>query len=175
MTTLPPGLQPIVPDDEMDLLEQIVTWQRALQTHLYGMDPAMLPLTERIHFLWTMHTAAIAEQQEMMDEVGWKPWASAKFINVEKAKGEVIDVLHFVISEAIGLGMTSGEIFEKYAEKQERNRARQRDGYTGVTEKCIVCHRDVVDVQVATGLHPVGVMTTTDQWYCGECGRGLRK
>lgn len=163
----------MVPDDERDRLDHIMSLQEEYQAVLYGMRPMDLPLDLKIDAFKTMFIALVCEQVETMDEVGWKPWATSRFINVEKAQGEVIDQLHFVMNQALLLGMTPSMVYDKYCEKQERNRGRQRDGYTGVTEKCIVCHRDVVDVQVATGLHPVGVMTTTDQWYCGECGRGI--
>lgn len=154
-----------------DYLSHMMELQAELQTFLYDEHPADLDLDAKIQFLWTMHTAAGCELVEFMDEVGWKPWASAKFINTEKAQGEIVDVLHFVFSMALAVGLTPYTLYHKYIEKQERNRERQRAGYTGVDEKCLACKRDTADVTVASGLEPVTAKEGKGQ-YCGECGRG---
>lgn len=159
-----------------DWLGHMMQLQAELQTFLYGEHPYDLNLEKRIQYIHMMHTALLAEQHELMDEVGWKPWASRRFINDAKAQGEVIDVLHFVLSEALAVGLTPHTLYHKFIEKQERNRQRQREGYTGVTEKCIICGRDTEDVKVATGLAPMPAQPPIDKLgekvqYCGECAR----
>lgn len=157
-----------------DWLAHIMELQEEYQRFMYGVNPKDLPLDAKIAALHTMFTALVCEAVETMDEVGWKPWATKKFINTEKAQGEVIDQLHFVMNQALLLGMTPTMVYEKYVEKQERNRERQRVGYSGVDEKCIRCKRDIRDVQAATGLPPVGV-ADTKTWYCGECTKEWTK
>lgn len=181
MKTAEQALPVAVPDDERDRLEHIMHLQAEYQQFMYGSLPKDLPLNEKIEAFRTMFIALVCEAVEVMDEVGWKPWATSRFINEEKARGEVVDELHFVMNKALLLGMTPDSLYEKYVEKNERNRKRQREGYTGVDEKCIVCGRDVTDVKVATGLAPLIAATSgtidnvTEEWYCGECGRGFTK
>lgn len=154
-----------------DWLAHIMELQEEYQRFIYGVNPKDLPLDAKIAAMHTMFTALVCEAVETMDEVGWKPWATSQFINTEKAQGEVIDQLHFVMNQALLLGMTPTMVYEKYVEKQERNRERQRVGYSGVDEKCLACKRDIGDVKAATGLDPVLAKNLKGQ-YCGECGRG---
>lgn len=164
------------PDINRDMLEHIMELQEDYQEFMYGGKPKDLALNAKIDAFKTMFIALVCELVETMDEVGWKPWATSRFINVAKAKGEVVDQLHFVMNEALLLGMTADELYKKYVEKNERNRARQRDGYSGVDEKCITCARDLQDVKIASGFAPVPVIIGDDagkKQYCGECARGI--
>jgi dimeric dUTPase (all-alpha-NTP-PPase superfamily) len=157
-------------DVQKDMLDHMLELQEEYQQYMYGAKPKDLALNAKIDAFKTMFIALVCELVETMDEVGWKPWATSRYINTEKAKGEVVDQLHFVFNEALLLGMSADELYKKYIEKQERNRERQRDGYTGVDEKCTLCGRDLKDVKVATGYDPV---TIGKKHYCGECGRGI--
>ena len=112
---------PFEPDDDGSYTEQEIEWLR-----------------------WNV-LAATDELHEMLNEVGWKPWATSRHLNREAYVGELVDVLHFVANMLSMVGVSGTELTRRYKEKQERNAARQRDGYTGVQEKCPNCGRGLDD------------------------------
>ena len=71
----------------------------------------------------------------------WKPWKSrnqearAKKVSEMSSedqleiKFEMIDIMHFILSMCIGLGLDAKEIFELYYLKNAENFARQDNGY----------------------------------------------
>lgn len=156
-----------------DRLNVMLELQAALQTHSYGTDPRLITEpVERIQFIKDMHTAIGSELQEMMDEIGWKPWASSNHINEVAAKGEIVDVFHFFMNLMLAFHMTPEELFEGYMEKRARNAVRQAEGYDGIEGKCPRCHRALDDVAHHLGVDRVGMMMFrlpdgTD--ICTEC------
>lgn len=153
-----------------DQLEHLMGPQLELQMYYYGMHPEELPNELRIKFIQDMVTAAQCELVEILDEVGWKPWASSKHINVELGQGEVIDLLHFVFNLALGFGMTPAMVYDKYLEKQAANRLRATGRYNGIDEKCHRCGRDVGDVARAVGKPTMLELEGNDtKWVCGAC------
>jgi hypothetical protein len=82
-----------------------------------------------------------SEIEELRDCTFWKHWCSEaqggeryKIKNVETARKEVIDMLHFWISLAQALGMTGDMVSDMYRKKLMKNIQRQVQGYS-ITEK----------------------------------------
>ncbi len=81
-------------------------------------------------YIKDMCLAAHSEISEILNEVNWKPWKkSNKTICPEKYKGEVIDLMHFVINLGLAASMTPDELFHMYIQKNKENLQRQKEGY----------------------------------------------
>lgn len=121
-----------------------------LQIVAYGRDPLDLvdnaQLTEAgcEFFRWNV-LAATSELVELLNEVGWKPWATSRHFNREQVIGEAVDVLHFVANILRMAGCTGQELSDRYRAKQLVNLHRQLNGYDGVSTKCSVCKRDLAE------------------------------
>ena len=77
------------------------------------------------------------EQAELVDSLDWKWWKKGEF-NLNNAKVEIVDIMHFVVSIATVLGMDADEFLEIYAKKHALNNKRQENGYQdGTYEKVI--------------------------------------
>ncbi len=127
-------------------LKKMVRAQEALQVEAYGGSPADLSPEEKIQFLKDMVFALEDELHELMDEVGWKPWATSRHINYEAAKGELVDAWHFLMNLMLVLGMSPQELEARYMAKRAKNAQRQVDGYDGVEGKCPKCKRALDDI-----------------------------
>jgi dimeric dUTPase (all-alpha-NTP-PPase superfamily) len=123
--------------------------------------------------------AAEDELHEALGEISWKPWASSQYFNREAYLGEIVDVLHFVGNLLAGAGISDAELNAAYLEKMERNRQRQREGYTG-TDKCSKCKRAADDVTSHGGVMRLwtkpathdGISTnydSTSAYGCDQC------
>lgn len=104
---------------------------------------------ELIQFFKDMHIALCDEMFEMMKEVGWKPWATSRHLNIEEVRGELIDALHFwlnlwmaTFSSLATPEYMAGVLDDGYMRKNAVNAERQEQDYDGVTGKCPECHRD---------------------------------
>ena len=113
--------------------------------------------------------AAEDELHEALGEISWKPWASSQYFNREAYLGEIVDVLHFVGNLLAGAGISDRELNAAYLAKMERNRQRQRDGYTGL-DKCAGCKRAVDDIEAHGGKMVQGDGLGL-QW-CDSCTAG---
>jgi hypothetical protein len=92
-------------------------------------DNDLAPLNDVASYLDWNATAAVQEMAEVREEFAWKPWATDKpFVNRERVRDEVIDVLHFLGNILTAIGVTDDELANAYQEKQLRNRARQASG-----------------------------------------------
>lgn len=98
--------------------------------------------------------ALLHELVEMESETGWKPWAKGAFVNLEAARGEWIDMLHFMLNGALLLGLNEEEIKKRYDAKHKKNATRQEEGYDGVTTKCPGCKRALDDEAVKCIVEP---------------------
>ena len=139
--------------DVTNLLEA----QRTLQVMMNQKDPTKMSEEERALFIKDMVLASTDELHELLQEVGWKPWATSRHVNVEAAKGEWIDLLHFVLNLGLAIGFRDGsEIEARYMQKRMKNVKRQQAGYDGVTGKCPQCARalddDAVTCRVVEGV-----------------------
>ena len=92
--------------------------------------------------------ALIHELVEMEAETGWKPWAKSAHVNLEAARGEWIDMFHFMLNGALLLGLDDDEIKTRYDNKHAKNEARQNADYDGVSTKCPGCQRALDDTAV---------------------------
>lgn len=128
-----------------DLLVAIWANQLEMQTTSFGADPMTLEGEERVQYIKDMVLAATDELHEALGEVGWKPWATSRHVNDEALKGELIDLLHFVINLMLVARMTPEEIHHRYFVKAARNRQRQLEGYDGRSGKCSGCGRALDD------------------------------
>ncbi|MEG2887218.1 MAG: dUTPase [Aurantimicrobium sp.] len=116
--------------------------------------------------------ALIHELVEMEAETGWKPWAKSRHINLQAARGEFIDMFHFMLNAGLLLGMDETMIKEMYDAKHAKNEKRQNEDYDGVSTKCPGCNRalddDAVDCHVREGR--LGTYTGPLNW-CAVLGR----
>lgn len=116
-------------------------------------DADRKPLIDFLH--WNV-TALTDELHEMLAEMGWKPWAKSRHINLEAARGEAIDALHFLLNIFLGLGMDAEAVKLAYDNKHKKNAKRQEEGYDGVSTKCPGCGRALDDDAVkcaVTGMY----------------------
>lgn len=97
-------------------------------------DPAVLMDQVREQAL-----AIITEVAEVLDETGWKPWASSNHINTDAYRGELIDVWCFFMNLCLLGGMTPDDLYRGYLRKLAVNIQRVADGYDGVSTKCPGC------------------------------------
>lgn len=121
-----------------------------LQAESFGIDVTSIKGEDFAEYAIWNTLAAIDELTEFLGEVKWKPWVSSGrgSANRDAAVGELIDVSHFIANLAVALGCTDDEWVLRYQEKQEINRQRQRDGYTGLN-KCSQCKRALDDPSVS--------------------------
>lgn len=113
----------------MDKLEEIFKMQYELNKRI-GIDTAALTEEERIK--WTLNYIRALQQEaaELTDSVPWKWWAKYQNFDIQNARVEVVDMLHFLISIAQTLGMKSEDFYQAYLKKNEINHKRQDSGYT---------------------------------------------
>lgn len=114
-------------------------------TYLGGKHPTELDDAAKMEYLRTNFLALFNELNEAMDETGWKPWATSNHINYESYRSELVDAFHFFLNLLFTAGITPHEFFNKFMEKNDRNRQRQKEGYDGVAGKCAGCHRSFDD------------------------------
>lgn len=140
-----------------DRLYAMFQMQRELQRLINGYDPDEQSMEQRIDNIKDNVTAATAELFELLQEIGWKPWATSRHINRQEACGEWIDVWFFLMNIALHLDMTPDEMWHAYREKYVVNVNRQKDGYDGVTGKCPQCRRDLATITLKEVIvqHPV--------------------
>ncbi|MDR0752293.1 MAG: dUTPase [Christensenellaceae bacterium] len=69
--------------------------------------------------------AILSELAELISEVNFKWWKNPKEINFDNVKEELIDILHFLTSSCIKVGMDSQETYARYIEKNKENFNRQ--------------------------------------------------
>ena len=94
-------------------------------------------LIEAGQWIDDMLKAMSSEIEELRDCTYWKHWSQEaqsgsryKVKDVEAARREVIDILHFWISLAQILGMSPDMVCGMYAAKLAKNLKRQDDGYS---------------------------------------------
>jgi len=143
-------------DDYIDRLGEMFEKQDQLQSSTYGdgKSPRDFSQEAKIEFIKTNVIALTDELHEALGEVGWKPWATSKHINIEAFKSELVDAWHFFMNLAIVVDMTPEDLYQGYLAKRAKNIKRQEDGYDGVSTKCPGCGRalddDAVDCCVET-------------------------
>lgn len=113
----------------MDRLEELFKKQQQLNTRILGENA--LPLLQANPTEWLLKLSRALQQEvaELIDCVPWKWWAHYQKLDLEHAKVELIDILHFVICIAQTLGMDAEELFRTYMQKNAVNVQRQNEGY----------------------------------------------
>lgn len=129
------------------MLEMQLDLQR---NHMKDGDPRSLTGDQMADFMRWNAFALEDEIHEAMQEVGWKPWATNREINVEAFLGEMVDAFHFFMNMLLcGFAYLKDpteivDLFTKaYLAKNAKNAQRQIEGYSG-TEKCPICHRELI-------------------------------
>lgn len=110
-------------------LEEMMNKQKELQERL-GYDIDNMRLSDKTSFVKEFSIHATQEMHEMLYEMPFfKPWQEYDSTNLIKAKEEFIDMWHFILNIALGLGFTAEEIYEEYCKKNIINHKRQDNGY----------------------------------------------
>lgn len=107
----------------MDKLEKIFELQKSLNDYITNSRGLAELSTDE--WLQKMTLAAMSELSEVLEETNYKWWKNDKPLDYGKLKEEIIDVLHFVVSMALKVGMSAQECFDIYMHKNEENIKRQ--------------------------------------------------
>jgi len=114
----------------MDRLEGIIRIQKEYLDMLIAENPILVTGYTKEEMLSKLCTAIIQEACELQNLTNWKWWKqSKKEFDIEEAREELIDIMHFVIHAAILLGMDAEMIFNEYMRKNMINRERVKNGY----------------------------------------------
>lgn len=121
-----------------DNLQYMMDCQRVFQGR-FGEDFNNMTDDERAAFIKNHGYFVIEEMVELFRETknhkSWKDysdWTGEKMeVQMQKAKEEYIDVIHFVINIGLALGLDSDEIVRMYKEKNKVNIQRQEDPSLG--------------------------------------------
>ncbi len=112
----------------MDKLEEIFSQQYELNKRI-GIDTCALSDEDKVKWVLNYSRALSQENAELIDSVPWKWWAKYQEFNVQNARVEVVDMLHFLVSIAQVLGMTAEDVHAAYTKKNKINHERQDSGY----------------------------------------------
>lgn len=129
----------------MSTFEELFVEQVANQVTHYNGDPSIFDDEAHAEYVTWNALAAIDELTEVLGLMSWKPWSvdpGSKRPDVAKVAGEVADELCFLVNIARAAGVRDGgELMDAWAEKIERNRARQEASYDASSPKwkCVVC------------------------------------
>jgi Uncharacterized protein conserved in bacteria len=70
--------------------------------------------------------AMVSELGELLNEVNFKWWKNPKEIDYNAIKEELVDILHFLISMCLKVGITADDLYQTYLTKNRENFARQK-------------------------------------------------
>ena len=112
-----------------DQLRELFRMQQALNTRI-GVITEGMPEAEQTKWVLNYCRAMSQELAELTDSVPWKWWAKYQNFDLQNARVEVVDMLHFLISLAQVLGLSADDVFAAYVKKNEVNFRRQNSGYT---------------------------------------------
>ena len=95
------------------------------------------PMTDEDRTKWVLHMVRAMQQElaELTDSVPWKWWAKYQKFDIQNARVEAVDLLHFLLSLFMILGMTPDDVFGMYYQKHLVNVKRQQDGYAVKDDK----------------------------------------
>jgi dimeric dUTPase (all-alpha-NTP-PPase superfamily) len=111
------------------MLEHLFALQEKLGRRL-GVDSRSMAEERRSE--WVLNYARALQQEiaELIDCFPWKWWAHYQSQDLQNARVEVVDILHFLISIAQTLGMTARDVYDAFVKKNAVNLQRQERGYT---------------------------------------------
>lgn len=113
----------------MDKLDKIFEMQADLNKRILGDRSQPLSDEDKVQWILNYSRALQQEISELIDSVPWKWWAKYQKLDLQNAKVEVVDALHFLVSLAQVLGLTADDLFEAYCKKNKINFQRQDNGY----------------------------------------------
>ena len=112
-----------------EIYEQIADYQIEM-----GFDPSTYSDDRRMQVLRDYSVALMMEQAEVLDEVSWKPWRTYESQkpkpNKRKLALEWVDMLFFLIDQALTLELSSEELEAAFITKMKANVARIKSGYS---------------------------------------------
>lgn len=113
-----------------DRLEDIFELQASLNLKIGVNARAMQGHDEEVG-RWILQYARALSQEtaELVDCVPWKWWAKYQKFDMQNARVELVDILHFVVSLAQVMGMSAEDLHKLYVGKHRVNVGRQEDGY----------------------------------------------
>lgn len=135
-----------------DKLERMLAAQRELQELMPPLDRGPGRFRDnaaRVEYVKEMVLACLDELHEALNETGWKSWSTSRHLNRDAFVGELVDAWFFLMNLLLAADVSADELERRYFEKRERNVARQRGGYDGVTGKCPGCKRSYDDPGVS--------------------------
>lgn len=114
----------------MDKLEEMFKLQHNLNARTLGPKADQVFRENPTEWVLKLSQALQQEVSELIDCVPWKWWAHYQKEDLEHAKVELIDIVHFVICLAQTLGLSADDVFNIYKKKNAANIQRQEAGYT---------------------------------------------
>ena len=78
-----------------------------------------------------MVLSLFSETNELLNELNWKHWKNPKGLDYEAIKYEAIDILHFLVTVFIILGMNEKDVEDYYMNKNKENHERQNGNIKG--------------------------------------------
>lgn len=121
---------------QTDMLEEIFRMQEQLNSRIAPECIRCATNEEKAKWLLNFSRAAQQELAELVDSMPWKWWAKYQKFDEQNARVEIVDLIHFIISMALVLGMTPEDVFQAYVKKHSVNNNRQNEGYAEKKEDC---------------------------------------
>lgn len=114
-----------------DRLEEIFEMQSALNLKI-GVDAQSMQGNPEEMGRWILQYSRALGQEtaELVDCVPWKWWAKYQKFDLQNARVELVDILHFVVSLAQVMGLSADDLHKLYLGKHRVNVGRQDEGYT---------------------------------------------
>lgn len=145
-------------------LDDVFGRQADFQRHINAHPEDIVEPQELIDYIIYMKTALEHELSEMLQEIGWKPWATSRHINVEGVKSELVDTFQFFMNLCFSVGLSATELIDRHQNKLKINYQRADAGYDGKSTKCGWCGRALDDEYVSCEAQVEG----TEFSYCSE-------
>ena len=117
-------MKPVVPTQGADKLDEIFALQSAFDTAMC--EARGLQHITREEWIQRETLAMLSELAELIDEVNFKWWKNPKPVDERAVKEELVDVLHFLTSMCLKMGMTAQELHAMYVVKNRENFLRQQ-------------------------------------------------
>ena len=124
-----------------DRLAEIFVQQGLFQEMLGKQVTKDTPDTERIQLIKDYVLAATDELHEVLNETGWKPWATTTRFNKDRIQAELVDVFCFFLNLCLVADVDADLLMVEYQKKMQTNFKRQARGYTDAP-KCPACGDD---------------------------------
>lgn len=126
-----------------DRLEEIMRMQSTFQDMTPGgvVDAKLADPETTARMVREQMLALVAEGAEALNEVGWKPWATSRHLNMPAFRSELVDMFRFWLNLVHISGMSAEGVYQAYLNSMEKTVERLIQGYDGVQGKCPGCKR----------------------------------